>query len=202
MRRAQTRGGAFVHDVCAVFRHFLYAIRGGIFGSPPLYEVLSNINKHAFTAGNVPKDPGRDEYLGDTPTPSAAKVRLVALALVTLADHLHLELICAVFGLLAMVVDECHMRQQLHAHFHGGSGKSCGQHEGLPNMRIASQMIGPLLIETSTSSESAEHGQVHDDASSSEKSELVNEKVDVAAMLIGAWKDICLQLQTWDIFGL
>lgn len=202
MKQAQVRGEAFVHDVCTVFRCFLYAVRGGIFGSWPLYEVLRNINRHAFTANNVPKDPGRDEYVGDTPTPSAAKVRLVALSIVALADHLHLELICAVFGLLSMVVDECRMRQQLHAHFHGGPGKLCGQCEGLPNMRIISQVIGPLLIETPTSGEWAGHG--HDDrfAAPEKNGDLVSEKVDVAAMLIGAWKDVCLQLQTWDIFGL
>ncbi|KAG5300761.1 hypothetical protein I7I48_00558 [Histoplasma ohiense] len=100
------RNTGFMHDVSMVFRHLLCGIPGGILGSVYLGEVLQRIQQHEFKTSLVIKDPYRSEYRLDLPLPTAAKIRLIALALTGLTNDLQLNLICAVFGLLSFTVDE------------------------------------------------------------------------------------------------
>ncbi|EDN05918.1 predicted protein [Histoplasma mississippiense (nom. inval.)] len=100
------RNTDFIHDVSMVFRHLLWGIPGGILGSVYLGEVLQRIQQHEFKTSLVIKDPYRSEYRLDLPLPTAAKIRLIALALAGLTNDLQLDLICAVFGLLSFTVDE------------------------------------------------------------------------------------------------
>ncbi|KLJ10752.1 hypothetical protein EMPG_13895 [Blastomyces silverae] len=100
------RNTRFIHDVSTVFKHLLCGIPGGILGSVYLGKVLRRIQQHEFKTFSVIKDPHRTEYRPDLPFPKAAKIRLIALALAALTSDMQLDLICAVFGLLAFTVDE------------------------------------------------------------------------------------------------
>ncbi|KAI5305763.1 hypothetical protein KEM56_003388 [Ascosphaera pollenicola] len=199
MRQAQARGDLFAHDVCTALQYFLYGLPGGIFGSHTLYKVLESINNHNFSHFGVHKDPGRGEYVPQVSGPSAAKIRLLALALVSLTDDMHLELICAIFGLLSLTVDECALRAQVHRKIHLAKEESCSQCDRLPNMGIVSRVIGGLLTDPT---ELVDLKEVYVFDPRTPDADRQHPGTRVAAMLIDAWKDVCLQLQSWDVFGL
>ncbi|KAI5290568.1 hypothetical protein KEM52_000420 [Ascosphaera acerosa] len=136
MRQAQLRGESFAHDVCTVLLYFLADLPNGLLGSHTLFTILEDISNHRFSHYGVHRDPGRGEYVSQVPGPSAAKIRLLALAIISLTDDLHLELICAVFGLLSLTVDECSLRASLHRQIHIAKDASCSQCDRLPNLAV------------------------------------------------------------------
>lgn len=78
-----------------------------------------------------------------------------------------------------------------------GKEESCSQCDRLPNLMVVSRVIGGLLTDPTVlvdfkDAADLQHQQYH----------LQQPGTKVAAMLIDAWKDVCLQLQSWDVFGL
>ncbi|KAK2741311.1 hypothetical protein FQN55_008408 [Onygenales sp. PD_40] len=187
------RGTDFVHDVATVFRRLLYGIPGGILGSKHLYEVLKQIHDHNFTLASTNKDPGRGDYVSTLPSVSAARVRLITLAIIAMTSDMQLELICAVFGLLSLTADECTTERRLHQEQRHPDVPCCNRCDTLPNSDFLGEAFGALLADPKSIGETRVINGIV---------EREHDVGDVASMLIDHWKDVCVQLQAMDAFSL
>ena len=184
----------FTHVVSTVFRHFLYGLPGGILGSRYLYRVLKDIYSHKFSRAGVSRDPGRQEYLPDTPLSTAAKTRLIALAIVAMSSEMQLELICAVFGLLSLTADEWTRITRSNS-----GATSIGSDEGyrrrifVTDAEFLGDVFGGLLTDPKSFGQTFMLGHVSLDGEVA--------VTDVATMLIQFWKEICQHLRAWEVFG-
>ncbi|KAF3483413.1 uncharacterized protein GIQ15_02737 [Arthroderma uncinatum] len=188
---ARTRGDAHVQDISSVLRHFLCELPGGILGSSYLYSVLEKIHDQTFSAANESRDPGRKEYVPDMVPSLAAKVRMITMALLALTTDMQLELICAIFGLLALTADECADRKTAHQYFHLHGAGPCEFCMTLPTPRTLGRVFGSFL---------------HDVTGVRELQPVVQFKLaegtqsaDVATMLVDLWKGIAAQLRMWEV---
>ncbi|KAK2801499.1 hypothetical protein FQN50_007715 [Emmonsiellopsis sp. PD_5] len=191
--QSSVRGTDFVHDVATVFKHLLYGIPGGILGSKHLYEVLKQIHDHNFTLASTNKDPGRGDYVSTVPSVSAARVRLITLAIIAMTSDMQLELICAVFGLLSLTADECATERRLHQEQRHPDVPWCNRCSQLPDSDFLGESFGSLLADPKSIGET----KVTDGILDRE-----HDVGDVASMLIDHWKDVCVQLQAMDAFSL
>ncbi|PGH34947.1 hypothetical protein GX50_02185 [[Emmonsia] crescens] len=173
------RNTSFVHAVSIVFRHLLCDIPGGILGSMYLCEVLQQIQKHDFKTSSVVKDPYRNECRPDFPLPTAAKIRLLALALAGLTNDMQLELICAVFGLLSFTVDE-NARIRTSPNY---NNNSCFI---LPDSDSLDAAFSFVLVDPKSIGFTADENRVVKDPE-------INHE-GLVGMIIDHWKDIYVQL--------
>ncbi|EFR04648.1 hypothetical protein MGYG_07653 [Nannizzia gypsea CBS 118893] len=188
---ARTKGDAHVQDISTVLRHFLCELPGGILRSSSLYQALVQIHDKSFLEAKELRDPGRKEYIKGIATPLAAKVRMVSLALLALTTDMQLEVICAIFGLLALTADECADRKLTHQYLHPPGMVSCDFCITLPTPRTLGRVFGYFL---------------YDAKGARELQPLVKFKLaegtqsaDVATMLIELWKHISTQLRKWQV---
>ncbi|EGC44433.1 conserved hypothetical protein [Histoplasma capsulatum var. duboisii H88] len=175
------RNTGFMHDVSMVFRHLLCGIPGGILGSVYLGEVLQRIQQHEFKTSLVIKDPYRSEYRLDLPLPTAAKIRLIALALAGLTNDLQLNLICAVFGLLSFTVDENAKKCNAPDY----KNNSCSI---LPDSQSLDRIFSFVLVDPKSIT------LIPDGDSNLKDTRICYE--GLVKMIIDHWKDIYMQL-TW-----
>ncbi|OJD14660.1 hypothetical protein AJ78_05013 [Emergomyces pasteurianus Ep9510] len=177
---------SFVHDVSTVFRHLLCGIPGGILGSTYLCEVLQKIQKHHFEPSSVVKDPYRNEYHPNFPPPTAAKIRLIALALAALSNDMQLELICSVFGLLSFTVDE-------NAKLRNSPNYTDNSCHMLPDSNSLDAAFSFVLVDPKSIGFTADENNVVKDPE-------INHE-GVVKMIIDHWKDIYVQLARMGAFS-
>ncbi|DAA73269.1 TPA_exp: Uncharacterized protein A8136_5194 [Trichophyton benhamiae CBS 112371] len=188
---ARTKGDAHVQDISTVLRHFLCELPGGILGSSSLYSVLAQIHDKNFTEMRDLRDPGRREYIKGVAVPVAAKVRMITLALLALTTDMQLELICAIFGLLALTADECADRKVSHQYLHPPGTGSCDFCMTLPTPRTLGRVFGSFLYDVKNVRELQPTVQF--------KLAEGTQSADVATMLIELWKHISTQLRRWEV---
>ncbi|KAL1956036.1 hypothetical protein VTO42DRAFT_7851 [Malbranchea cinnamomea] len=181
----------YLYDVGALLRQFLSEIPGGILGSRSLFQVLKQIHSHKFTTDAVRKDPGRREYIRETSPEMGAKVRMIMLAVVALTTDMQLELICAVFGLLALTHEESTIREQFHTLTIHPFEKTCSNCCGYPKMSILASAFGPLLYDTS--------GFNNSDVLQQPITMGPGLVEDVMYMMIGYWRLIASQMRKWGV---
>lgn len=184
-------GNSYIHCVSTVFKHFLSGIPGGILGSVCLYRVLNHIHNKRFIDADAVRDPGRHHYVSDASLSAAARSRMITLAIVALTDDMQLELICAVFGLLALTADRSKQRARVHKQLHGAAGL-CEDCAGLVDSDLIGEAFGALLSDTKGT-----EGMGPTDCSSMEGETAAG---SVATMLIDLWQDICTQLRSLRLF--
>lgn len=190
---ARTKGDAHVQDISTVLRHFLCELPGGILGSSSLYRVLEQIHDKDLTEMKELRDPGRKEYIKGVPMALAAKVRMITLALLALTTDMQLELICAIFGLLALTADECADRKVSHQYLHPPGTASCDFCITLPTPRTLGRVFGSFLYDVKNVRELQPTVQF--------KLADGTQSADVATMLIELWKHISTQLRRCEVFG-
>ncbi|KAM5448348.1 hypothetical protein MaudCBS49596_005436 [Microsporum audouinii] len=188
---ARTKGDAHVQDISTVLRHFLCELPGGILGSSHLYSILVKVHDQSFSEAKESRDPGRKEYIKGMAAPLAAKVRMTSLALLSLATDMQLELICAIFGLLALTADECADRKTVHQYLHAPGTASCDFCLTLPTPRTLGRVFGSFLHDVKGIREFQPSVQF--------KLAEGTKSADVATMLIELWKDISTQLRMWGV---
>ncbi|OAL70532.1 hypothetical protein A7D00_5498 [Trichophyton violaceum] len=189
---ARTKGDAHVQDISTVLRHFLCELPGGILGSSSLYSVLAQIHDKNFTEMKDRRDPGRREYIKGVAMPVAAKVRMITLALLALTTDMQLELICAIFGLLALTADECADRKVSHQYLHPPGTASCDFCITLPTPRTLGRVFGSFLYDVKNVRELQPTVRF--------KLAEGTQSADVATMLIELWKHISTQLCRLEVF--
>lgn len=181
----------YLHDVTALLRQLLSEVPSGILGSKYLFRVLRQILKHQFTSDRVDKDPGRREYVRETSSIDAAKVRMITLALIALTTELQLELICAVFSLLTMTDDESACRQYYHTQSIHPGRPDCTFCMAYPRKDIIASAYCQLL--TGYEGPNILHKPVR------MRQGLA---VEVMMMMITHWKSIVLQMQQWEVIAM
>ncbi|EEP80185.1 predicted protein [Uncinocarpus reesii 1704] len=177
----------YMHVISTVLKHFFAEIPGGILGSMRLYHALERISANDFSPINSRHDPGQKDYLPDIPTSLAARVRMIVLAIIALTTDAQLELICAIFGLLAVTADESYVLREFHYH-HLHPKSECDRCEGLTDSIQLGEDFGHLL-----------YGIREAGLTTASKMSLETRAADVTTMLIDLWKDISRQLWTWEI---
>jgi hypothetical protein len=116
---------------------------------------------------------------------------MITQAIVALTNDTQLELICAVFGLLALTVDKSKQRSRLHEQFHGAAGL-CEDCAGLVDSDLVGQAFGAFLSEPK---EIGETGATAGLALGWDTG-----AGEVATMVIDLWQDICRQLRLLRLF--
>ncbi|KAK2875084.1 hypothetical protein FQN49_001803 [Arthroderma sp. PD_2] len=194
-KSARAKGDSHVQDNSTVLRHFLYELPGGILGSSYLCSMLLKIHEQDFSTAKEPRDPGRKEYVPGMTAPLAAKVRMISLALLALTTDMQLELICAIFGLLALTADECADRKTAHQYLHVHGAGQCDFCVTLPTPRTLGRVFGPFLHEVKSVRELQPQVQFM----LPRETEQETQSADVATMLIDLWKGIATQLRRWEV---
>ena len=116
---------------------------------------------------------------------------MITLAIVALTDDMQLELVCAVFGLLALTADRSRQRFRAHEQLHG-TARLCEACAGLVDSDLIGEAFGGLLSDTKGTGETratdsfAMEGKITDG--------------EVATMVIDLWQDICRQLRSLQLF--
>lgn len=97
---------ASVHDVASTFKRMLSVLPGGILGSLALFDTLFTIRSQFYVKLECWRKKGQrsPSSCGQVQDIAAkARVRLIALLIVTIKSPWQRELICAVFGLLSLI---------------------------------------------------------------------------------------------------
>lgn len=179
-------GGFHVHSVGCVFKQLLAGLPGGILGSAELYRTLVDIYERRFFDAEVDSSESR---LAGISSAASMRIKVIALAILALTSEMQLALICAVFGLCAVLLHETERlieieRQTLKTE---SSGANLA---GLLDLEHLARVFGPLLTSTS---ESTSH-----DAFLNVEREIQGERV--AVMLIENWRSVSRQLKVWEVF--
>lgn len=184
----------YIHNVATAFKHFLAGLPGGVLGSVELYGALKRIHERNFNEEELKKDPAFGDYTLSSKSASyAVRVKMVALALLALTTDMQLELICAVFGLLALIAHETEKQvARPHGRMHG-EGLTCSGCQGFSDSKTLSEIFGPLLLSGPTGTDPS-------DVDSLAENSVEVGTAGVARMLIEIWKDVCIQFQRWRVF--
>lgn len=187
--RGPGRVDEHVHVLSSVLKQFLAEIPGGILGSMRLYSTLKRIYDNDFSHLKSLHDPGKKDYLPDIASTSAAKVRMIALAMMALTTDAQLELICSIFGLLAVTADESRVMKDFHyIHLHPKS--ECERCEGLTDSIQLGGDFRHLLCGFGDPEVRLEY-----------KSGPETRAAEVTTMLIDLWKDISRQFCMWELIS-
>ncbi|WEW61019.1 hypothetical protein PRK78_006508 [Emydomyces testavorans] len=180
-------GNDYMHVISTVLRQFLDEIPGGILGSMRLYHALETIYENGFSPINSRHDPGQKDYLPNLPPSPAAKVRMIALAIMAMTTDAQFELVCSIFGLLAVTADESHVLKEFHwNHLHPKT--ECDRCEGLTNSIQLGEDFGHLL-----------YGVRDPEPAPEFKMGQAAHAAGVITMLIDLWKDISQQFWRWEV---
>ena len=178
--RSRAKAVSQVRAVASVFRFLLAGLPGGVLGSPQLYKTLTDICHRRFSESEF--NDGRT-YLGGVTPAESRKVYAITLAILAMASEMQLELICAVFGLCAILLHETD-RTLI-------ADRGCSDAlAGLPDVDRLSRFFGPVLLDFEDALESLP-------VESAERTE----REAVAAMLIENWRNVSRLLNVWAAFG-
>ncbi|GES59748.1 hypothetical protein ATEIFO6365_0002007900 [Aspergillus terreus] len=178
------RNASHVLGVAWAFKALLAGLPAGLLGSEQLYQVLVNISYGRLLEGEIPARSG----LGGFSPSSYAKIKAIALAFLALSNALQLSLICAVFGLCAVLLHE----SQRHVSQQGIAGSiRANLGAGLLSVERLGGVFGPLLTG------SADEG----DHALGNHSEREVESQRVAEMLVRNWRGVSRQLRIWESRG-
>ncbi|QVM13047.1 hypothetical protein D8B26_007662 [Coccidioides posadasii str. Silveira] len=185
--RERGRADKYMHVISTVLKHFLAEIPGGIFGSVRLFHALEGIYANEFSHMSSRYDPGRKHYLPEIAPSLAAKVRMIALAMMALTTDAQLELIFSIFGLLAVTADESHVMKQFHYDcLH--PKLECDRCAGLTDSIQLGEDFGHLLC-----------GIREPESAVGCKTYQETHAANIATMLIILWKDISRQFCRWEL---
>lgn len=173
--------------MASVFKALLAGLPGGILGSSNLYRALVDICYGRFSEKQLKST---DTCLVGLSAIEAAKIKLITLAILALTDHMQLELVCAVFGLCAVLLHETERKVETRRQRHP-QGIQASFLSGLLNLERLGRVMGPLLTE------SGHEG--HRDSFRNVEREI--ESGQVAVMLIENWRDVSRQLRVWEQGG-
>ncbi|PLB44340.1 hypothetical protein P170DRAFT_468042 [Aspergillus steynii IBT 23096] len=172
-----------VLGVAWAFKALLSGLPGGILGSTELHCVLVDIYyKHA--GGIIGRDTCSDERL----LPGrGAKSTAIGLAILALTRPLQYNLICAVFGLGALLLQEMGRSAELAKHEVGGGDTST-----LMTPESLGRILGPLLT----------GHEPKDEQDMFRAIELEIESQRVAVMMVDGWVEVSRRLRRWQSRGL
>lgn len=168
-----------VLGVAWAFKAVLAGLPNGILGSVRLYQVLRAMYYHSIPDQShhlrVP------DCIAEASPTTAARVQLMCLALIALAPEMQRDLICAVFGLLSLLVSaETNVQEQ--------PGMELRDPEASPNFHELVRVFGPLLL--------GPRGQENSEGASTEVQKEVDDQ-RVAGLLLNNWHFVHRQLRHW-----
>ncbi|KAE8369581.1 hypothetical protein BDV27DRAFT_141071 [Aspergillus caelatus] len=168
-----------------VFKALLAGLPGGILGSARLYRILVSI-----CYGRIADSNGcNGGYGGGLSPPGHTKVQAIGLAVLALTTPMQLNLICAFFGLCAMLLYETERTGEVDK-LGGDVGRS-GLTLELLSLERLGYVLGPLLTPNGDNG-----GQ---DTFRAIEREIENQRL--MTMLISSWCSINRQLRIWQNQG-
>ncbi|KAE8384931.1 hypothetical protein BDV23DRAFT_176682 [Aspergillus alliaceus] len=182
--KASRKPSLQVLSVGWVFKALLAGLPGGILGSGELYRILVSICYGRIAEGGREPD---SSCVGGLPPHGHTKIQAIGLAVLALTTPMQLNLICAFFGLCAMLAYETERANELEEPGDGVSSITPGQ---LSVERLG-HILGPLLTP-----DGGEGGQ---DTFRAIEREIESQRV--MTMLIGGWYMINRQLRVWQNQG-
>ncbi|CAI7670673.1 unnamed protein product [Penicillium crustosum] len=167
-----------VLSVAWTLKAVLAGLPNGILGSVRLYQVLRAMFYHSIPDQShhlrVP------DCISEASPTTAARVQLMCLALIALAPEMQRDLICAVFGLLSLLVNaETNVPEQ--------PGMELRDPVASPNFHELVRVFGPLLL--------GPRGQENPEASTEVQKEIDEQRV--AGLLLNNWHFVHRQLRHW-----
>lgn len=172
-------------SVACVFKQLLAGLPNGILGSIELYRALLDISEHKFS--NRDEDRSDNRLVGIT-FAASMRVKAIALAILALTSDMQLELICAVFGLCALLLHETGRLVEQQRQKWGRVVSI----SGMLDLHRLGFVFGPLLtgIDESAGNSGGRYGADRDDKNSR-----------VTVMMIEDWRGVSRQLRMWEVFG-
>ncbi|KAK6822373.1 hypothetical protein RU639_006630 [Aspergillus parasiticus] len=165
-----------------VFKALLAGLPGGILGSARLYRILVSI-----CYGRIAESNERNGGCGGGLSPPGhTKMQAISLAVLALTTPMQLNLICAFFGLCAMLLYETERASEVDE-----LGGDVGQSGLLLSVERLGHVLGPLLT--------PDGGDGGQDTFRAIEREVENQRV--MTMLIGSWCSINRQLRIWQNQG-
>ncbi|KAJ5952059.1 uncharacterized protein N7479_010472 [Penicillium vulpinum] len=166
-----------VLSVAWALKAVLAGLPNGILGSVRLYQILRAMYYHSIPDKShllcVP------DCISEASPTTAVRVQLMCLALIALAPEMQRDLICAVFGLLSLLVNaETNVQEQ--------PGMELRDPVASPNFHELVRVFGPLLL--------GSRGQENRDGTEVEQ-EIDDQRV--AGLLLNNWHYIHRQLRHW-----
>ena len=165
-----------VLSVAWALRAVLAGLPNGILGSVRLYRILRAMYYHSTpNQAHLLRVP---DCISEASPTTAARVQLICLALIALAPEMQRDLICAVFGLLSLLVN---------VETDQDPGMELRDPVASPNFHELARVFGPLLL--------GARGQSNDEGISVVEREIEEQRV--AGLLLNNWHFIHRQLQHW-----
>lgn len=185
---------SYVLSVAWVFKALLAGIPDGILGSGALYQALVDISygrTPRLSSDGEPKRP--DSCLEGLSTWEHVKSKAIALAMLALTSKMHMELICAVFGLCSILLHDTQVLidSEWLAKVRKRERRPSWA-AGLLDVDRLSRALGPLLT-----------NRDEDDVYESEYGRIPNtlKGERVVRMLVEGWRGVSRQLRWWERCG-
>ncbi|KAL4891266.1 hypothetical protein BDV59DRAFT_182902 [Aspergillus ambiguus] len=178
-QEAPRSSSSHVLGVAWAFKALLAGLPGGILGSEQLYQVLVKISRGRLSGGDAE---GRRGGLGELSPNSSARIKAIALVLLALTDAPRLNLICAVFGICAVLLHESERSAQLSRQSITGSLRG-NLGTGLASVERLGGVFGRLL---------RGGGDDGEDGRGRQESQQVGE------LLVRNWRGVSRQLRIWE----
>lgn len=182
-QEAPGQNASQVLGVAWAFKALLAGLPGGILGSPELHCVLVDIY-YKHVGGMVGQESCKD-YNRSMPG-RGAKFTAIGLAILALTGPLQYNLICAVFGLSALLLQETERSVELEKQELRG-----GDTSALMSAESLGRILGPLLTD-----------DPKDERDMFRAIELEIESQRVAVMLVDGWMEVSRRLRRWQSRGL
>lgn len=168
-----------VLSVAWALKAVLAGLPNGILGSVRLYQVLRAMYYHSIP--NQSHHLRVPDCISEASPTTAARVQLMCLALIALAPDMQRDLICAVFGLLSLLVNtETNVQEQ--------PGMELRDPVASPNFHELVRAFGPLLL--------GPRGQENPEGASTEVQKEIDDQ-RVAGLLLNNWHFVHRQLRNW-----
>ncbi|KAJ5356090.1 Rho GTPase activation protein [Penicillium concentricum] len=162
-----------VLSVAWALKAVLAGLPNGILGSVRLYQVLRAMYYHSIPDKCYPlRVP---DCISEASPTTAARVQLMCLALIALVTEMQRDLICAVFGLLSLLVTAETQEQP---------GMELRDPVASPNFHELVRVFGPLLLGSKQDRDGTEVEQEIDDQR-------------VAGLMLNNWHFVHRQLRHW-----
>ncbi|KAJ5177752.1 Rho GTPase activation protein [Penicillium coprophilum] len=163
-----------VLSVAWALKAVLAGLPNGILGSVRLYQTLRSMYYHSIPDKcyhlRVP------DCISEASPTTAARVQLMCLALIALATEMQRDLICAIFGLLSLLVNPDIVQEQ--------PGMELRDPVASPNFHELVRVFGPLLLGSRQDRDGTEVEQEIDDQR-------------VAGLMLNNWHFVHRQLRSW-----
>ncbi|EYE91773.1 uncharacterized protein EURHEDRAFT_463967, partial [Aspergillus ruber CBS 135680] len=182
----------YILSVAWVFKALLAGIPDGILGSKELYQVLVDISY-----GQQIKSQKRPDDCLEGLTPwEHTQTKAIALAILSLTSKMHLELICAVFGLCEVLLHEVqrHIEDQWVRNIPRKQQLRPSWAAGLLDVDRLSRTLGPLLANRTSDGEEELCSEYRTVPSALQEERVVR-------MLLEHWRGVSRQLRWWEHCG-